>query len=124
MKWIKIGALEEFPAGKRKVVMVEGKKILVINHKGKVYAMAPVCPHMRLPLKRGIIEDETIVCPWHHSSFDLNTGEVKRWAPFPPGVGKVLGALSKEKPLPLYPAKIEKGNVWVTLEPVSMPKVS
>lgn len=123
MKWTKIGALDELPVGKRKIVMVEGKKILVINAKGKIYAMAPACPHMQLPLKRGKIKDETIVCPWHHSTFDLNTGKVKKWVPFPPGVGKVLRALSKEKPLPLFPTKIEKGNILVTLEPVSMPKV-
>ena len=123
MKWIKIVALDELPVGKRKVVMVEERKILVINDKGKIYAMASACPHMQLPLKRGKIKDETIVCPWHHSSFDLNTGEVKRWAPFPPGVSKVLGALSKEKPLPLFPTKIEQGSIWVALEPVGMPKV-
>ena len=104
--------------------MVEGKKVLVINHKGKIYVMAPACPHMQLPLKRGKINDETIICPWHHSSFDLNSGEVKRWAPFPPGLGKVLGALSKEKPLPLYSTKIDKGDIWVALKPVGMLKVA
>ena len=120
MEWIKIGTLDEFPLGTKRLITLEGKKMLLINNKGKIYAIAHLCPHMQLPLKKGKIEDETIVCPWHHSSFNLNTGEVKKWAPFPPGLGKILGALSKSKPLPIFPTKIEEDSIWVSLEPADI----
>ena len=116
MRWIKICSLDEFPSGRRQLTTLEGKKILLINHKGKIYAIDPLCPHMQLPLKKGKIKDETIVCPWHHSNFNLNTGEVQKWAPFPPIIGKVLGTLSKAKPLTIYPTKIEEESIWINID--------
>jgi nitrite reductase/ring-hydroxylating ferredoxin subunit len=67
-------------------------------------------------LKRGeITVDDDIVCPLHHSVFDLETGAVKAWAPWPPVVGKLLGAVKPEQPLRVFPTKIEDGAIWVGL---------
>lgn len=71
---------------------------------------------MRLPLKGGRVEDGTIVCPWHHSAFDLRTGDVRDWSPWPPAVGRMLRALSREKALPTFPTKVEDGSIWVGIE--------
>jgi nitrite reductase/ring-hydroxylating ferredoxin subunit len=63
-----------------------------------------------------LTDDCGIVCPWHRSGFDLATGDVKAWAPWPPGLGVVLGATSRQKVLPTYPVKVEDGSVWVMTE--------
>jgi nitrite reductase/ring-hydroxylating ferredoxin subunit len=75
-----------------------------------------ICPHMGAALDGGdVTEGGTIVCPRHHSAFDLRTGKVSEWAPWPPGVGRILGGISREKPLPVFPTRIEQGSIWVGL---------
>jgi nitrite reductase/ring-hydroxylating ferredoxin subunit len=61
-------------------------------------------------------EDGRIVCPRHHSAFDLETGAVQEWVPWPPVVGRALGAISQEKALPIYSTKIDNEDIWVGIE--------
>ena len=107
----------ELPEGKRQVVNVPGRSLLLMRNAGEIYALDSACPHLRLPLQAGkTTEDGAIVCPWHHSAFDLHTGDVKAWSPWPPGVGRVLGAISRAKTLPVHPTKVEDGMIWVNSE--------
>jgi nitrite reductase/ring-hydroxylating ferredoxin subunit len=114
MDWNKVLAESELPAGTKKVVTVAGKKILVINHESKIYAVANKCPHLSIPMKGGkITADGAIVCPLHRSSFDLCTGAVKEWSVFPPILGPLAGKVKAESPLPVFPTRIEDGSIWV-----------
>jgi nitrite reductase/ring-hydroxylating ferredoxin subunit len=116
MNWMQALAQDELPEGARQVVRLADRSILLIRHQGQVYALASACPHMRLPLKGAQIEGHTLTCPWHHSAFDLQTGDVREWSPWPPAVGRMLGALSRKKALPLYPTKVEDGSIWVGIQ--------
>jgi len=60
-----------------------------------------------------VTADGDIVCPFHHSVFSLETGAVKAWAPWPPGVGKLLGVVKPENPLHIFPTKVEYGGIWI-----------
>ncbi len=115
MNWIKVLDAAELPQGERAVVKVEGDKILLVHHSnGVIYAMKNACTHMGAPLKRGKVnEDATIVCPLHRTVFNMETGEVQAWVTWPPGVGTVLSAVSKEKNLIVYPTKVEEGAIWI-----------
>jgi len=113
MNWIKVLSKDELANGERTVVDAGERSILLIHEGGQIYALESRCPHMRLPLKGAKIEGTTLTCPWHHSAFDLETGDVKAWSPWPPGVGKMLGALSREKALEVFPTKVEEGSIWV-----------
>ncbi len=117
MEWIDVLEESRLPEGAREVVQADGKNILVIRHRGQVYAIAARCPHMGAPLKGGrLTDDGAIVCPWHRSAFDLRTGDVKEWTPWPPAVGSVLGVLRREHALPVFPVKVEAGRIWVGRE--------
>ena len=116
MKWFKALAEDELPEGSREVVQVDEQSVLLIRHEGRIYACASACPHMGQSLKGAKIEGDTITCPRHHSAFDLRTGDVKAWSPWPPAVGRMLGALSREKALPVYSTKVEEGSIWVGIE--------
>jgi len=123
MEWISVLPETELAEGARNVVRVKDHAILLIRHQGKVYAVLNACPHMGLPLKGGrITEDEAIVCPFHRSAFDLETGDVKAWSPWPPVVGKMLGTISREKALHVFATRIENGQIWIAL-PASQPVV-
>ncbi len=117
MKWIRVLDAGALSAGERQVVEVSDHKVLLLEHEGRIYAMLNACPHMGVSLKKGkITETGDIVCPFHHSVFSLETGAVKEWAPWPPVVGKVLGAVRPEHPLHLYPTKVELGGIWIGLD--------
>lgn len=116
MDWIKVLAETELPDGERTVVDVNERSILLIHSEGQIYALESRCPHMRLPLKGATIEGTTLTCPWHHSAFDLRTGDVQDWSPWPPAVGKMLGALRRERALTVYPVQVQEGSIWVGIE--------
>lgn len=116
MEWIRVLDEGELGPDERRVVEVQEHKILLLRHENSVYAVLNACPHMGAPMKRGkITEDDEIVCPLHHSRFSLETGEVKAWSPWPPVVGKVLGAVKEERPLPTYATKVEDGSIWIQI---------
>ena len=117
MSWVKVLPVASLPEEGRKVVKVGKRNILLLDHESKLVAVDNICPHLKLPLKKGEIrEDGAIVCPWHHSAFDLCTGEVKEWTPWPPVVGKALGMVSRSKNLSVFPVRIEEESIWVDVE--------
>jgi nitrite reductase/ring-hydroxylating ferredoxin subunit len=98
-------------------VKVEQRAILLLHHDNQIYAVENSCPHLRLPMRKGkLTEDGAIICPFHRSAFDLRTGNIKEWSPFPPGIGKVLGMVSKEKALGVFPTRVDEGSIWVGME--------
>ncbi len=117
MTWIKVLDATALPEGERKVVKLEDHDILLAHAQGEIYAMLNACPHMKLSLRKGeITEDETIVCPFHRSAFDLHTGAVKVWTPWPPMVGKLMGKVASERPLRVFATKVEDGSIWIEIE--------
>lgn len=101
----------------RHTAVVDEHKILLIWHQDQVHAIQSQCPHLKLPLAKGKVTHQcTIICPFHKSEFNLTTGETTCWSPWPPVVGGLLGKLSKEKKLKVYPNKIENNSIWVDID--------
>lgn len=117
MPLTKVLPVGEVPENARKVVEVGDYKVLVIHTDGRFIAVDNRCPYMYLPLKNGKLEDHAIVCPFHHSAFDLETGNVKEWSPWPPVVGKALGAIAREKALPVFEIMEKDGWLWIADKP-------
>jgi nitrite reductase/ring-hydroxylating ferredoxin subunit len=116
MAWAEVLAAAELGDGGRMIVEVGGKSLLLLSHGGGFYAVAARCPHLGGSLEHAALTtDGGLVCPLHRSVFDLKTGAVRAWAPWPPLVGKVLGAMRHEQPLPVYPVRIEGGAIQVDL---------
>ena len=114
MNWNKALAEKELPEGGRQVVKIGGLAILLVRHENQVHAVNNKCPHLGMPLQKGAITaDDALVCPWHKSAFDLKSGEVKTWSPWPPVLGKLLGCIKKEAVMTVYPVKVEDGSIWV-----------
>ncbi len=77
------------------------------------YATQSSCTHVFAPLNRGkLIDGHKLQCPFHRAQFDVRTGEVIRWANFPPGI-QVLNFVRAEKKLRTYPVTEEEGELFV-----------
>jgi chlorite dismutase len=97
VEWLPVASAAELPAGSTKVVYYRGDQVALYNVAGKLYAIGNRCSHANGPLADGVIEGEAVICPYHDSKFDLNTGEPLR-AP-------------ASRRLPVYEVKIENGAV-------------
>ena len=118
MDWVQLFPEQELQEGGRRLVKVYARRLLVLRFKGKLYAIESNCPHMRYSLKDArLTDDGGIICPFHHSAFDLETGDVKEWSPWPPFLGPIAGKVVRERVLVTFPIKAQDGFVWVSPVP-------
>ncbi len=83
---------------------VTGSGDYAVGNNGEYFAVGRRCRHLRADLADGSIDaDGCLVCPWHHSTYDVRTGQMTRgpqgvYAKIP-GLGTALMALTKAWPL-------------------------
>lgn len=71
---IPIDPVNELPPGKRKVIFVNDRGVVVFNIDGTIYAIDDSCPHNGASLASGRLEGHLLHCPAHGLRFDLRTG--------------------------------------------------
>ena len=72
----KIASSTEVGEGDSRPFKLDGHRIAVVRHKGKIYALEDRCPHADATLAFGMVGNGAIACPWHFAEFRLETGEV------------------------------------------------
>jgi len=98
-RFVRVATTDEIPPGRGKVVEVEGREVAIFNAGGgRFFAAGTVCPHEGGPLGEGLVEGETVICPWHGYDFDLRTGD----CPVDPDLR-----------IPIYEVKVEGSDVFV-----------
>jgi len=111
-KFTEVAKIEELKSGTMKVVIAEGREILLARVGDKCYATDNRCPHMKGDLSQGKLEGTVITCPVHGSQFDISNGHVVRW--LKGGLMSKLGsALKMSRTLTVYNVKVEDGKVLV-----------
>jgi nitrite reductase (NADH) small subunit len=95
-EWL-VGQVSDFEAGRRKIVSIRGREVVVFNWRDQFHAFENNCLHMGGPVGEGLLigkveavmdenrrvvherfSDEVIhlVCPWHGWEYDIKTGSV------------------------------------------------
>jgi NADPH-dependent 2,4-dienoyl-CoA reductase/sulfur reductase-like enzyme/nitrite reductase/ring-hydroxylating ferredoxin subunit len=55
-----------------------GEAVLLARLGDELLAIGAACTHYSGPLAEGVIDGDTVRCPWHHACFSLRTGEALR----------------------------------------------
>lgn len=74
--FIKAAQLGDIQPGKMKCVKVAGRRYLLANIDGTVYATDDRCTHEDASLSSGSLHGEFVKCPLHNSRFNVRTGQV------------------------------------------------
>jgi class 3 adenylate cyclase/nitrite reductase/ring-hydroxylating ferredoxin subunit len=138
-EWLHAFAADELAVGERRILELEQCNVVVYRGKNGYVAFNNACPHVRLPFydpkppadehlaklppRQSIVtEDLGIVCRWHGSCYDLQTGEIHAWCQLlnedgtAPGY-EFLGDISKNlAPLEVFACRIADGQLWISLE--------
>ena len=74
---VTVARVEEIPPGHAARVEIEGTPVAVFNVAGDFHAVDDTCTHAEASLSEGELDvDEcTVECPLHGSTFDLGTGD-------------------------------------------------
>jgi len=144
-QWIRVFAEDELAVNEWRIVALENYDVVVLRGDDGYHAFNNACPHLHLPLfeRRALAEgglgnyggtdtprpihstfteDRGVVCRWHHSCFDLQTGEVRDWATRLEEDGtsagwEFLGDISKNRTkLKVYACRIHDSYLWVALD--------
>ncbi len=103
----------DIPLGQMKQFKVAGGSVVIYHLEDGFYATQTNCTHTFGPLRMGkLIDGCKIQCPIHRAQFDIRSGEVVRWANFPPGI-QLLNVLRSEKALRTYDVTVEGGRLFV-----------
>lgn len=95
-----VAKLSEIPSFGKKVVAVSGREILLVNIRGKVFAMENECPHQGSPLNAAVVKEDSISCPRHGYRFSLVDGRCNDHPEFT---------------LSTFPVKLEGDSILVDL---------
>lgn len=105
----RIGSVSDLPAG----TVIGVGRYAIGNADGKLFAVSRRCRHLGADLADGSIDsDGCLVCPWHASKYDVETGRMVRgpqgvYARIP-GLGASNKALTRI--LPLRRAEVDERN--------------
>jgi 3-phenylpropionate/trans-cinnamate dioxygenase ferredoxin subunit len=95
----------DIPEGEVRKVSVDGHEIALVNlGEGQFRAVGDICSHAHAHLHEGEVDVdfETIECPRHGSTFDLETGRPR--------------SLPATAPVPMYAVKVEDDEVKVEID--------
>src|SRR5437764_2868399 len=106
------------PRGGTLLGHARGEPVLLARVDDEYFAIGASCTHYGGPLAEGVVDGDTVRCPWHHACFSLRTGEALR-APALNPVAKwkveqrdskvfVTEKAERDPLAPTYPAKVTK----------------
>jgi len=99
MTFVEVAKAGELQEGTMRRFDLGGRRILLANVGGRLYAADDTCTHEEASLSAGVLKGELVKCPLHNSRFNVRTGE----------------ALEEpaEENLRTYPVREEAGRVLI-----------
>ncbi len=94
-----VAKASEIAPGEMKLVDLFGEEVVVANVDGSFFAFGNKCTHVGGPLAEGDLDGDTVICPWHATVFNVESGEP-------------LGGPGEE-PVPTYEVRLEGDDIQI-----------
>jgi nitrite reductase/ring-hydroxylating ferredoxin subunit/multimeric flavodoxin WrbA len=111
MDFIEAIDLKSIPKNSHKVVIINGKEVLLFNINNEISAIGNICLHKGGPLGEGKVESKYdsyyVTCPWHGWEYNVKTGSAA------PGFADQQA---------VYDTMIKEGKVFVSAKPRVLPR--
>jgi NAD(P)H-dependent nitrite reductase small subunit len=72
--FVTVADVKDIGPGEGRVVEIDGNEVALFNLNGTFYAIDNMCVHQGGPLGEGILEGESVICPWHSWRYNVKTG--------------------------------------------------
>ena len=99
-EYVTVAKPEDLAPGQGCVVEVNGNEVALFNLDGTFYAIDNMCAHQGGPLGEGLLEGETVICPWHSWKYNVKSG---------------VCSSNSSVNVKTYSVKIENGQIKVAL---------
>ena len=99
-EWTKVASAGALAPGAAMKLEVNGRELALYNVDGKFFCTSNICPHQGASLSEGMLEGNSIVCPWHAWVFDVTTGQ---------------SPVNPRAKIPCVPVKVEGNDVYVNM---------
>lgn len=73
--WLVVCHPDEIEESRAKIFTVDGERVAIFKHEGKLSAIHNVCKHQGGPLGEGKIVDGCVTCPWHGYQYLAHNGQ-------------------------------------------------
>ena len=101
--FVPVMTTSELPPGDMKFVVIDRRRVLVVNVGGVFHALSDICGHAGAPLSSGNLAGYVIECPLHFACFDARTGKL------------LSGPVSAD--VPSYEVQVDGETVYVKRPP-------
>jgi len=101
-KYRTIARVAEVPTNGSKLIVLDGRELLVCNSQDEIHVVENRCSHQDQPLEGGRVRNGYILCPVHGMRFRLDNGEA-------------AGTLTRA-PLCVFDSRVLDGEVQVRLD--------
>lgn len=112
MQRVMVAMAEDIPQDTMKAVEVLGRRLVLVNVRGSLYALADRCTHAGAALSGGTLDGYVLKCPVHGAMFDVRTGEVHH--PKKNTYGLPVGGPASG-PVGTYEVQVDDGEVFIVV---------
>ncbi len=108
--WYPVARIEDVSTQPQQVTLLDVKMALYKTESGDIHLVRDICPHRGVPLTKGWVEGEEIVCPYHGLPYNAAYQCTK--IPAQPELTKISDRFRLSK----FPVVQKYGLIWTSIQ--------
>ena len=107
--WYPVARIQDISTTPQQVTLLDIKMALYQTESGQIHLVRDICPHRGVPLTKGWVKGEEIICPYHGLHYNSDGKCVK--IPAQPNLTNISDRFTLTK----FPVILKYGLIWTSL---------